>query len=255
MGRLIEIKIDTEGLASGFANELKQEVQAALQEGVRSLAAMTHAKTAELAQQRLRSTRKKYVDELGFEEVAPGLWVVSLGEPALWIEEGRKAGSMLPDLLRRNYKIAKDGTKYRVIPFEHTAPPSSLGPKALEIVQQLKGELKSRGIPFKKVERGPDGKPIMGVVHRIDIPSKRPTRRASTEALAGVTVVQRMGRGGNVRRDILTFRVASEKHAADGRWVHPGSQGHNLMDLAAEWALDVWERDVMPEILERYLAR
>lgn len=248
----LKLKIDAEAIAAQFG-EVKQQVQAALEEGVKSLASMTHAKTLELAQQRLKSSRKQYTDNLTFEEVMPGVWVVSLGEPALWIEEGRKSGSMVQDLLRKNAKMAKDGTKYKAIPFDHGKAPTQMPAKAQEIVAQLKRELKKEGIPFKGIERDASGNPRLGVLHRLNLDSAKPTKKATTPALSGLTITQRMTSRGIIRRDIMTFRMVSEKHIQDGRWMHPGRQGDKLMDLALMWAEDVWEKDIMPSILDKYL--
>ena len=249
---MLKLQIDAEGIAREFG-EVKQAVKASLEEGVRALAAMTHAKTAELAAQRLRSTRKTYMDNLSFAEVVPGVWVVTLEEPALWIEEGRRSGSMIDDLLRKNYKIAKDGSRYRAIPFDHGKAPQSMPMKALEIVTQLKRELKARNIPFKGIERDTQGNPRLGVLHRLNLESEHPTPRARFPALHGLRISQNMNSQGKVSRSLMTFRIVSDKHKADGRWNHPGRTGDKLMDLAMTWAEDLWEREIMPSILDKYL--
>lgn len=232
--------------------DITQEVHRAISDGVKNVALMTHAKTIELAGERLGSTRQKYVDALGFEEIAPNVWAVSLDESMLWLEEGKEPGSMVDDLLGENPKIAKDGAKYRVIPFEHTAPRQSLTPQARSTVDIIKKELKSRGLPFRKLEVDSKGSPRLGKLYTINIKSQLPTPSANTPALHGLTVYQRKGPEGKVRREILTFRTVHEKHKSEGKWHHPGIQGKKLMDEALEWAQDVFDREILPEILKDY---
>jgi len=55
-----------------------------------------------------------------------------------------------------------------------------------------------------------------------------------------------------VSRGIMTFRVASSKHKGTGRWVHPGLQARNFFDEAADWALEQWEKRIVPDILTRF---
>lgn len=243
--------IDAEAIAAEF-KELKEQVQQAIEKGVKQVASMTYAKTQELANSKLNSTRKMYLDNLDFEEVAPGVWVVSLDEPAMWIEEGRKSGDMTEDLLRKNYKTAKDGSRYRAIPFHYSKGPSQTPISAQMFVNQIKSELKTRGIPFKKIERDENGSPRMGRIHLIKgIESLRPSARASHGALSGLAIYQQKSKTGNVRRDILTFRMVSSKHKGN-KWIHPGYEAQKFMDEALEWASNVFDKEILPSILEGF---
>lgn len=247
----LKFSINAEEMASLFG-DLKKEVEAALTDGVQRLASMTHAKTLEHAQSELTSTRKKYTDALSFEEIEKGVWVVSLDESALFIEEGRKSGSMVDDLLRNNAKVSKDGNRYKAIPFEHSKPPSQQTPKAKEITDQIKRELRSVGVPFKKIEYNPDGSPRIGKLHKFDFPSNKPSAMASHPALSGLTIYQHKTSGGNIRRDIMTFRMVSDKSKAEGKWHHPGLEARKFMDKAFASALQEWESEILPEILNRF---
>lgn len=243
--------IDAQALASTFG-DLKNEVEDAITQGVKQVASMTHAKTQELASQNLHSLRQLYTDHLAFEELDHGVWVVSLDQPALFIEEGRKAGSMLDDLLKKNAKTAKDGSKYKVIPFSHSKHPSQVPASAAMFVNQVKSELKARKIPYKKIEYDQNGSPRIGKLHTInDISSLPPSERASHGALSGLSIYQRKLPSGRVRRDIMTFRVASSKHAGQ-KWIHPGMEGKKFMDEALEWAEQVFDKEILPAIMERY---
>jgi len=243
--------IDAEALAKEFG-ELKKQVEEAITLGVKQVASMTYAKTQELASSKLRSTRQLYLDNLSFQEVGQGIWVVSLDQPALWLEEGRKAGDMTEDLLRKNAKIAKDGSRYKAIPFEHGKSPSQTSANALMLVNQIKAELKARKIPYKKIEYNADGSPRLGRLHTIrDINSPKPSARASHGALDSLTIYQRRLPSGKIRRDILTFRTVSSKMKGS-KWIHPGIEPKKFMDEALEWAEKIFNDEILPSILDKY---
>lgn len=241
--------VNAEALAKEFG-DLKKEVEEAISNGVQQVASMTFAKTQELVSQKLKSTREMYLSNLEFAEVQKGVWVVSLKDPALFLEEGRQAGSMLPSLLK-NAKTAKDGSRYKVIPFKHSKKSSQVSSSSNMFVNQIKQELKARGIPFKKLEFNSDGSPRLGKLHTINnISSLRPSGRASHGALSGLSIYQRKGSDGKVRRDIMTFRVASSKHT--DKWIHPGLEANKFMDQALEWAQQTFDREILPSIMERF---
>jgi hypothetical protein len=246
----LKFTINAEEMAAAFG-EMKQAVETALTKGVQSLASMTHQKTIELANAKLKSTRKIYTDNLSFEQVAPSIWVVSLSEPALWIEEGRKAGSMVDDLLRKGAKTSKDGNRYKAIPFEHSKPSSQQTSGQKDLVALIKSTLKTYGLGVKKIEYDQKGSPRVGRLHSFNINSPFPSPRASTPALFGLTVYQSKTPGGNVRRDVMTFRMVSDKHKGN-KWIHPGRDADKFMDAALAWAEKEWEQNVLPSILKEF---
>jgi hypothetical protein len=240
--------------ADDIANEMKafkEEAKQAIEESVKQLSAMTHAKVVELAQEKLKSTRKIYTDNLDYQELVPGLWVVSLDQPALWIEEGRKSGDMTQDLLKTGAHIAKDGSRYKAIPFDHGKPPSQMDPFSRNLVAKIKSELKKANIPFKKLELNADGSPRIGRLHTMNISSPHPSSRASHPALSGLTIYQTKGANGKVRRDIMTFRMVSDKHKGS-KWIHPGRDAEGFFEKALQWAEDQWEREILPQIMARF---
>jgi hypothetical protein len=249
----IKIQINVDAIAESL-NLIKEEIQQAVDAGVQKLASATHAHVIELAQERLHTTRDKYLEALSFEEIVPGVYVVSLDlDKAGWIEEGKPSGSMLDDLLRYDAKTSKDGNRYKVIPFEHSKAPSQMNDKAKKYVSTIKAELKKRGLPYKKLEYGPDGSPRIGKLHQFNIKSTYPSARAKTPALYGLTIYQHKDeRTGKVRRDIMTFRIASDKHRAEGLWFHPGIEPRKFLDKAAEWAVKTFENEILPTILEQF---
>lgn len=247
----LKINIDVASLAAQikeFAEEAKQEIE----KGVANLAAITHAKTAELAASELKSTAKIFKDNLGFEEISSGVWVVSIDEEALFIEDGIEANmDMKPGLLKNATKTSKDGHRYRVIPFEHSKAPSQLTPASQHLVNTLKEKLKQHKVPFKKIEKNSDGSPKVGKLHSLDLGGPIPGK-GNTPGLNGVSIYQTVTKTGNIRRDIMTFRTVSGGPASAGKWIHPGLAPKHFLDRAAEWAQNEWEQSILPEILAKY---
>lgn len=258
----LKFEINIDEVASQFG-EIRNKVAKDLKDGVKSLATMTHAKTLELATTELNSVSKIYKDALSFQEIEEGVWVVSLDEKALWIEEGRKTGFM-DELLntkspnaKGEIKTSKEGNKYRVIPFEHSKKPSEQTKKAKELTDQIRKVLKEKGIPYKKLELGQDGSPKLGLLHRFDISSARIKETHKDEPLKGIAIYQKKDEAtGKVSRDVMTFRVISEKSEKEGKWIYPENakyaQGAKLMDKAFAWALVEWERSILPDIVSKY---
>jgi hypothetical protein len=248
----LKFVIDAEKLAKDFG-DLKSEVEGALEEGVRALSSMTHAKVVELASAELNSTRKKFIDSLSYSEIRPGVWAVAVDEKMLWLEDGKPAGSMVDDLLRKNAKVSKSGNRYKSIPFEHSKPKSENTASGQMLVNYLKAQLRKSNIPFKKLERNADGSPRLGKLHTLNFPnSPIPSLKAKTPAFMGVNIYQTKTSAGTVRRDIVTFRTVSDKHKAEGLWVHPGIEAKKFLDRSLEWAVTHWESQVLPEIMKRF---
>lgn len=248
----LKLEFDVAKIAAQF-KEIALEVEQDLNRSVASLAAMTHAKVSELASEELHSSLKNLQDSLGFEEISTGIWVVSIDEKGLFIEEGIESSKdMKEDLLRNNARISASGHRYKVIPFDHGKAPTQLTPKAQELVGLIRQKLKKEKVPFKKIEKNADGSPRLGKLHSFDIESERPTPRSSHPALKGVTIYQSKGANGSVRRDIFTFRTVTDSGASDGKWIHPGLKAKHFLDRAAEWAMDEWEKNILPEVLSKY---
>lgn len=248
----LKLNIDIAAIANTF-KEAKIEIEQDLKKSVGDLAAMTHAKVAEMASKELHSTQKLLQDNLGWEEVADGIWVVSIDEAALFIEEGIEANKdMKPDLLKGATQISKDGHAYRSIPFNHGKAPTQMTPLAQSLVSQIKRVLKQEKIPFKKIEKNANGSPRIGKLHKLDIDSDPPTARATHPALKGLSIYQSMTESGNVRRDILTFRTVSAGPASSNKWIHPGLKAKKFLDRAYEWAVNEWENNILPEVLKKW---
>jgi hypothetical protein len=196
--------------------------------------------------------------------------------------------SMVKDLLGDNPKVAKDGSRYRVIPFEHSKGGVTQNtPAEMELVNAIKGELKKLRVPWAAPERNTDGSPKSGVVRKLDI--QGPARPGGTEAgpggnqhgyghgavgapmqgptgipfLKGVTISQnplfntdgtpKLDKKGKqmAAKSITTFRVVSSKHEGE-RWKYPGIEGVHFLDDGCEWAGREWEQKILPELLKKW---
>ncbi len=151
-----------------------ESFEAEMNRSAQLLAGQTHLHILEQVQQRLHSRREMYVKALAKPtEVQPGVFMITLKEEGVWIEEGMPPHSMVKDLLGDNPKVAADGSRYRVIPFEHSkGGPTSNTPAEQELVSAIKSELKKMRIPWKGVERNQDGSPKTGLLHKLDIMDK-----------------------------------------------------------------------------------
>lgn len=247
----LKFKVDAAKIAEQF-KELAVEVEQDLRKAVGQLAAMTHAKVVERANNELKSTRKKFMDSLGFEEISPGVWVISIDEKGMFIEEGIETNhDMKPDLLKNGAKTSKSGNRYKVIPFDYGKPPSQMTGSTQQLVSQIKRSLKQEQVPFKKIERNSDGSPKVGKLHEFNFGGGKPGK-GNTPALKGLSIYQSMTKSGNVKRDILTFRTVSSGPASAGKWMHPGLKAKKYLDWALEQATKEWETEILPAVLEKY---
>jgi hypothetical protein len=258
---------DLLGLAD-LAEPAKREMKAAGEK----LTAMTRAHIVEEANKKLHTRREMYIDGLSHMKLNDTTWVVNLDAKVRWIDDGMGAHNMLDDLLKSpKAKTAKDGHKYISVPFRHGPKgPTQMTPAQKNLLDTIKGELKSRKIPYGKLEQDATGKPKLGLLHSFDI-NNAPTKThngpgqgkgpigkvvqgpTGIPLLQGIRIYQREVQnkdgGKSVRKDIMTFRVASSKQQGQGKWDHPGVQGVKLMDEAYEWAKKTWERDIVPQMI------
>lgn len=182
-------------------------------------------------------------------------WDIQVAEGASFVCNGiliHNSGDMREDLLKNNAKVSKDGTRYKVIPFEHSKNPSQQTSRAREISQMVKKELKARNIPYKKIERDEKGSPRLGKLHSFSVPgSPKPSPKAKFGALSGINIYQRMEKGRAVR-DIMTFRTITSKK--DDRWMHPGLQAEKILDQTFDKIQQIFDLEILPEVLRKYSA-
>lgn len=254
------------------------------QEATRDLAIQTHSKIVEMASKELHSTRDKYMAALDIKQEGKNLWVISLDKSAIWIEDGKSEGEMIDDLLKSSKaKTAKDGSKYLAVPFQHNKAPTRQTPSQLNLSNTIRDTLKSmpmaelgkRQIPWGKIEKGANGKPLTGLLHKLDIMSA-PTKThegvgqgkgqigdviqgiTGIPYLQGIRIYQREVKDAktgksSIQREVMTFRIVSSKMKGSGRWVHPGLEAKNFFKKAADWAEKVFEDQIKPAILAKMM--
>jgi len=279
---MFRVEIDA-GQVAAKLGQVPEQIMPLLQKGASALAAQTHAHVIQQVQEKLKSTREKYLSALHFSQVNDHTWLVSLEKEAFWIEDGIEPGrEMIDDLLKARpgkgpVKTAADGSRFRVIPFQHNKAPTRTWDPALALQETVKKELKNRGIPYGKIESDSSGAPKVGLLHKFDIMNaplkthKGPgqgwglpneVRKGPTGIpfLQGVRVYQNLvkDKDGNqvldkmgqpkVSRQIMTFRIVSSKHKGTGRWVHPGLTPRKFLDEAYRWANETWENQILPEL-------
>lgn len=234
-----------------------EDIKKKLRQSVQGLAGAAHAKVLELAGEKLKTLQSKYKDAVSFEQVDDNLWVVTLDSSARWIEDGHGAWSMYDSLAKSSKaKTSKEGNKYMAIPFEHSKKPSEQSPRAQRVTDHIRDFLKKEKVPYKKIEYNADGSPKLGLLHRFNTDKspgllmKHPSGKAKSPLLQGLAIYQRQDESGKIKRDVMTFRMISEKTKGDGRWEYESRQGVNIFQETHEWAKKTWDNEILPALIE-----
>lgn len=252
----LKININVDELAKQ-CKEFAQEAKADLIEKVAVLAATTHAKVLEMAESELngKSFQKDFMQSVHFEEIAQGVWAVSIGEQGLFVEEGIKPNTPMAtsQWLLKNAQTNAKGEKYKVIPFEWSKPSGQQSTTAKGYVDQLKKMLKDQKVPFKKLELNSKGSPRVGLLHDFDFGGEKPGR-GNTPIFDRVRIYQTETRNqktgqSEFNRRIVTFRTAKE---SDFKWRHPGMEKKQFLEKAVEWAMKEWEEKMLPEVFAKW---
>lgn len=246
--------IDTKGIAEAIGKKVKQ-IQKDLEDGAWALSHIAHASLLEEAS-KLNSLSELYRENIEFVEPTDysgeKIWIIRLKEKAMWIEEGRKSGFMDELLDGKSGKVSKDGKKYAVIPFKHNENPSRQSTSARQLSAKIKEAMEEKNISWGKIETNADGSPRVGKLHTFNVETARHKGVHKTPLTYGVNVYQKKDESGQVRRDIMTFRIIHEDHEQEGLWDHPGLTGKKLMDKVHDRLDDIWEKEILPSILNKY---
>jgi len=253
--------------------DIQRALNSVAQGSARDLAMMIKTKATELAAQKLKTRRQLFVDGLKMAKVTEDVWVVSLDAKVRWIDDGQPRHNMLDNLLKsKKAKRAADGSRYLVVPFDHGPGkgPAATTPAQQDLISTIKAEMKERGIPFGKIETDAAGQARLGKLHSFDI-TKAPIKSiqgpgqgkgpvgsvkqgpTGIPLLQGVTVYQNKDAKGRVKKQIVTYRIASSKHEGQGRWEHPGNNAINIMEDATKWAMQEWEKEIAPALLNKVM--
>ena len=236
------------------------------------LTVMVRGKIVELANEKLHTRRKPFIDALTHFQIDESTWCVNLDASAKWIDDGMEEHDMKPGMLKSpKAKRAKDGSTYLVVPFELNKSKQSMPPAQQSLLATVKKEMAKVGATPGGIENYASGKPKLGLVRSMDI-MKSPISGAGglrigrgprgqvaqgmtgIPILKGIRVMQHMGEGGKVKRSVLTFRVVSSKQDAS-RWHHPGLDATDLMAKGLEWSLEQWSSKIVPALMQRITAK
>jgi hypothetical protein len=194
-------------------------------------------------------------------------WDISVEEGASFVCQGvviHNSPTFMGDWLLKpgapGVKTAKDGSQFRVIPMNQTKNSK----KDPVLFHNIKYALQQNNIDMKKLTKGPDNKPILGVVAKLGIKEKRtsypemhfsePRNRQTANKLGlpethghhyldNAVVTQRKV-GGKVKKEVVTFRVISSKHKQEGRWFYPKVEALNSIPEAYKYANEEWGKIV-----------
>lgn len=269
-----KVTLDISNLTQ-FLENFKKELVSDLSKSVKGLAVDTQTHIVEQANNKLKSSRKDYLENLSqAEKIDDYLWEITLKADAEWIEQGLPNNfDMKKGLLNTERPGSKGkiktienpdnpdyGKKYRVVAFDQATMPSQMSSNEdklkyqQELIKKVKSELRKREIPYKKLELDPStGSPRVGKLHSFDIESGIPGK-GNTPVLHGLSIYQtKDATTGKVKRSITTFRTVKE--GQDGKWIHPGLEGKKFFDEAKKWAEDRWEKDILPSLVSKYESR
>ena len=267
---MISIDIDLSELQKFFNADAVQQV---LEQAASELTTKTHEKVLEFARDRLKTRLPKFQDGVKVYQ-EDGVWVIALDDDLAWINDGVPPGSMLPGLLAGKSSHNVNGHRFAIVPFVQAAGsgPTNTTDWQLDLVKSAKDAVKKAGLKWKELELDDQGRPKVGLLHKLKVDTPNKTSegpgqgwgkvgdprvgKSGVQFMQGASVFQkeikdRKTGAASVQRGVITFRVASERHAAEGRWMFPGLEKTNIFEDAYAWALDELERTVQPQVNEK----
>ena len=261
----LKLKIDAKQIADNIkerAEKVQKQIEDDLKKTIVQLGKSAKKHAEKLSSDKLPdSLDNMYRENLYMEQISDNIVEVGIREEALWIEKGRKGGFM-DELYNVNKsgkptKTSKEGNKYRIIPFEKSTGKKGVTGTAASEINELKGFLKKQGVRYSKnraLELDESGSPRIGKMHSFNIKDMRDSKKSSVKNLSrnlqGVSVYQNLNKEtGKVERNIMTFRVISEK---SNGWNHPGREGEKILDETFEWIQQEWSTQVLPDLKKKY---
>lgn len=276
---MIKITLDLSELMG--LEDLVENAQREMDTAGKQLAQLAHGHMLDLAQQRLRSRRSIFVENLKIQQ-EDDVWVVQLDAKARWVDDGFSRREMLDDLLKNGTTGADGVSKIKTIPFQHNTKPGDQTPAQGNLTDTIKREISginaqrrdagANPIEFSRIEKNADGSARLGLIHKIDINDK-PLKthsgpgqgsgpagdvvqgKSGTPLLQGIRIYQQevqnpvTGRK-KIEKTIMTFRVASSKQRDGSSWIHPGVERAGIFEDTEEWLKDEFER-MAPDLLKK----
>jgi hypothetical protein len=264
---MLNVNIDLKAIENIYNIDV---IRKAGNDAAHKLTLLTQAKIEELASERLHSRLQMFREGMSIKQEDEGVYIIHLDEKLTWIEEGLQAHSMIPDFMQSpKCKIAADGHRYLVVPFKNKVGSSytNTTPVQMSLVNAIKDKLKKDKIPWSKIEKDDQGRPKIGMLHKVQIKTPEKFREGSGMGhgpigserqgwtgkpfLEGASLYQNKTSSGKIERGVITFRVASEKQLGSEMWTHPGLHASNILEDAYKWALNELEKNIMPEVIKQ----
>lgn len=251
--------------------DLKDQVEQAAKNAIRDLSAMSYGHLVEQVQNKLHSTREKYLEALSISQIDEQTWLINLDSKMVWLEDGMPQHEMIDDLLKSSKaKTSKSGSKYLAIPFQHNVKPTASTSAQKSLTETIKAELSKRNIPYGDLEKDAQGNVKKGLLHKIDI-TNNPIKTAHAPGqgkgpigspfqgqtgipfLKGIRIYQKdvKDKAGKTTtaKGIMTFRTVSSTQKGSGKWVYPEKEGKFFLDETASWALEQWDKKIKDQII------
>lgn len=172
------------------------------------------------------------------------------------IENGWAGGDMKPFLLSgRNAKVARDGTRYNVVPFRHMGP-GTTGRHGQPMGSQYRGQLgrpkaDQLGKDVYEAAKGLVGKRSRKAGPRRLAPGHAPVLKPhhKTDIYAGM-VKERAKYKKATQSQYGTFRAVSDK-SDPASWIHPGIEAREFFKEASDY-VDRVSRSVFDHAVRKF---
>lgn len=255
---MFKINIDVADFTSLL--DLPDHVKSALDDIGQKVATEAYQHTVEQASQKLHTRKDIYIEALSISK-DDDAWILVLNPSAMFIESGQSPFDMKPGLLAS--PKAKDGKngKYLIVPFKHDK-----GTAQSSLTQTVAASMSQNGLPFSDIEKGADGNPKTGLLHKFEIAGPNKTSNSPGQGhgpigapmqgptgipfLKGIHVYQKEGKDKQgkpkTERFIATFRTVS---ANSKGWMNSGSEAMNLLDETMEFMMEKFNRDIGPKLI------
>lgn len=224
--------------------QLTKQIEERAKQSMGLLSQQIHGMIVQKAQEKLKSTRSTYIENLGITSEGDNLWIVYLKKGAEHIENGMPQGERIDMILDggKPAKVSASGSRYKTIPFKHNKPASQTSRAQMHIQNVVKRELKARGLD-KTIML--DGKPVIGKAASVNLTGKdMPTSRFNKPLLQGLTIYQREHKTQTgktqIKRDVMTFRTISSAQKGSGLWFWNEQKGAHIFEDVEKEVDKIW---------------
>jgi hypothetical protein len=252
VAKSFDLKFDLSQLEKEF--NFFKNINKQLSNAMDNLAGQAYEKAIELAQEKLKSRRDPFLNNLEFKKEGSGdraVYIIVLHDAGLWVEEGVEAHNMKDTHLKGKDKV--------VIPFNHNKMQSSMMPqKQQQLYKEVKSFLKKQKISMTKPINDNSGKPIISSPGAVKpaasfskVPSSIKSKKSGESVLNRLNVYQHSTQGKDgkqkVSKTAMTFRTLS-KNSGDNEWNVPDLKAANILDEVYSWILENYEKILMEQL-------